>query len=56
VTPQLSTLASNLGAAPVVINWIDCYSVLEKGTTDAVTTTTQWAMISKLNDVAKYVV
>jgi TRAP-type C4-dicarboxylate transport system substrate-binding protein len=56
VTPQLSAMASNMGAAPVVISWIDCYSVLEKGTVDAVTTSTQWTMISKLNDVSKYYV
>jgi TRAP-type C4-dicarboxylate transport system substrate-binding protein len=56
VSPQLSAMASNMGAAAVVISWVDCYSVLEKGTVDAVTTSTQWTMISKLNDVSKYYV
>jgi len=56
VSPQLSAMASNMGAASVVISWVDCYSVLEKGTVDAVTTSTQWTMISKLNDVSKYYV
>lgn len=53
--PESAALAKALGASPVVIPWTECYSNLEKGVVDAVLTSTQWAMISGLNDVASHV-
>jgi TRAP-type C4-dicarboxylate transport system substrate-binding protein len=54
--PESAALASALGASPVTIPWTECYSNLEKGVVDAVLTSTQWTIISGLNDVASYVV
>lgn len=53
--PECAALSSSLGGSPVVIMWTDCYSNLEKGVVDAVMTSTQWTIISKLSDVSKYV-
>ncbi len=54
--PESAALANALGASPVTIPWTECYSNLEKGVVDAVLTSTQWTMISGLNDVASYVI
>ena len=54
--PETAALTTALGGSPVVIPWTECYSNLEKGVVDAVMTSTQWTMISGLNDVASYVV
>jgi TRAP-type C4-dicarboxylate transport system substrate-binding protein len=54
--PESAALASALGASPVTIPWTECYSNLEKGVVDAVLTSTQWTIISGLNDVADYVI
>jgi TRAP-type C4-dicarboxylate transport system substrate-binding protein len=53
--PETAALTTALGGSPVVIPWTECYSNLEKGVVDAVMTSTQWTMISGLNDVASYV-
>jgi len=53
--PETAALASSLGASTVVIPWTECYSNLEKHVVDSVMTSTQWTMISGLNDVASYV-
>lgn len=54
--PETAALTTALGGSPVVIPWTECYSNLEKGVVDAVLTSTQWTMISGLNDVASYVI
>ncbi len=54
--PETAALTTALGGSPVMIPWTECYSNLEKGVVDAVMTSTQWTMISGLNDVASYVI
>jgi len=54
--PETAALTTALGGSPVVIPWTECYSNLEKGVVDAVLTSTQWTMISGLNDVATHVI
>jgi TRAP-type C4-dicarboxylate transport system substrate-binding protein len=52
--PSTAALVTTLGGSPMVTPLTDAYSNLQKGVVDASTSLPQFAMIAKLNEVAKH--